>query len=240
VASRRRKPAPHAAASATRVVRRRDGAAPGLRKLPPDFEDLAAGRRDVLRPRHKPRGRIGDTRIAGLVAGVANHEARRVYDARVELGRKTLESGSEAELGKQLFDAVRMGLWRARNVTGFEAFAHHVLGVELDRATRLAERCANEHGATLEQLPDIAVALWMRSEAALLERCPEATIDVRVENEKVLLSLVLPLAPPVRAAEAVASIGRSAAGLARVLLDERGPREGGGGDRPRGRDRDRD
>jgi hypothetical protein len=240
VAARRRKPSPNAGATATRVVRRREGAAPGLRKLPPDYEDLAAGRRDTLRPRRRPRGRIGDTRVAGLIAGVANHEARRVYDARVERVRKDLESGSEGQLGRQLFEAVRLGIWRARSVVDFEAFAMHVLGIEPARATELAKSGAAEAGLELERLPDLAVAMWIRSEAALLERCPLGTIDVRVADDKILISLLLPLAPSLRVAESVAAIGRSATGLARVLLEEEAPREDRDQERgPGGRERNR-
>jgi hypothetical protein len=217
-------------------VRRREGTATGLRKLPPDYEDLAAGRRDTLRPRRRTRGRIGDTRIAGLIAGVANHEARRVYDARVERARQTLESGSEADLGQQIFDAVRLGIWRARNVVDFEAFATHVLGIETGRASRLAANSAAQHGLALERLPDLAVAVWVRSEAALLERCPLGTIDVRVADEKVLISLALPISPALRVAESIAAIGRSATGLARVLVEEDAPRDQ---DQDQNRDRDR-
>jgi len=225
VAARRRKALSSASASVTRVVRRRDGTAPGLRKLPPDYEDLAAGRRDTLRPRRRPRGRIGDTRVAGMIAGVPNHEARRVYDARLERLRRALETGSEDELGQQLFDAVRVGLWRARSVVDFEAFAVHVLGIDHARANQLAAGAAASSNALLERLPDIAVAVWIRSEAALLERCPKASIDVRVEREQILIALALPLAPSLRVAESLASIGRSATGLARVLSEEEGTRD---------------
>jgi hypothetical protein len=211
--------------------------------LPPDYEDLAAGRRDSLRPRRRPRGRIGDTRVAGLIAGVANHEARRVYDARVERARKAFESGSEDELAQQLLEAVRLGLWRARSVVDFEAFALHVLGVEPARASELTARAAARADLALERLPDLAVALWIRSEAALLERCPLGAIDVRVADEKILVALSLPLSPSLRVAESVAAIGRSATGLARVLQEEDAPRggeHGAGSDRDGERDGDRD
>ena len=225
MAARRRKAPDQAATEPHRVVRRREGAATGLRKLPPDFEDLASGRREVLRPRRKPRGRIGDTRVAGLIPGVANHEARYLYDARVERARRALEDGDDAALARQLCESFRLGLWRARNITGFDAFAQHVLGVEAERARALAEAGAAARNVALERLPDVAVALWIRSEAALLERCPAAAVDVRVENGQVLYALSLPLAPALGVAEAVAAVGRSAVGLARVLEDEGGARE---------------
>jgi hypothetical protein len=205
--------------------------------LPPDFEDLAAGRRDVLRPRRRPRGRIGDTRIAGLIAGVANHEARQVYDARVERARRLLDGGDEAVLAQQLCEAVQLGLWRARSVTGFDAFAQDVIGVPAERANELAHEHAARSNVALEQLPDVAVALWLRSEAALLERCPDGAVEVRIDEGRLSLSLGLPLAPPLGVAEAVAAIGRSAAGLVRVLESETRPRDP---DRPRDRNRGRD
>jgi hypothetical protein len=231
LAARRRKAAANEGGSSTRIVRRRPDSPSGLRKLPPDFEDLAAGRRDTLRPRRRPRGRIGDTRIAGLIAGVANHEARQVYDARVERARRLLDGGDEAVLAQQLCEAILLGVWRARSVTGFEAFAQDVIGVPAERARELAGQHAARQNVALEQLQDVAVALWLRSEAALLERCPDAAVEVKTHEGRLQLSVVLPLAPPLGVAEAVAAIGRSAAGLVRVLESETRP--------PRDRDRDR-
>ena len=215
--ARRRKREASALQGPAAVLRRRADGPRGLRKLPPDLEDLASGRRDVLRPRRKPRGRIGDSRVAGLIAGVANHEARRVYDARVERAAAASAAGDELALGALLCEAVLLGLWRARAVTGFEALAQDVMGVEPARAQSLAEASAAQRGLTLERLPEIAVALWMRSEAALLDRCPEAAVQVSVANERVALHLDLPLAPVERATEAVSAVGRAAGGLARVL-----------------------
>lgn len=215
-------------------VRRRTDGSSGLRKLPPDLEELASGRRDALRPRRKPRGRIHDTRVAGLIAGVANHEARRVYDGRLERLRAAAARDDENALEEQLCVAVLLGLWRARSITAFESFAQDVVGVDHARAWQLAERGAARLGVSLERLPDVAVALWMRSESALVERHPEGSVAVRVENERLELSISLPLAPPARAAEAVAAVGRAAGGLARVLTTDappgrQRPRGGGGG-----------
>ena len=64
------------------------------------------------------------------------------------------ESGGEAQLGRQLFEAVRLGIWRARSVVDFEAFAMHVLGIEPARATELAKSGAAEASLELERLPD--------------------------------------------------------------------------------------
>jgi hypothetical protein len=191
-----------------------------MRKLPADLEDWAAGRRAVLRPRRKPRGRIGDSRVAGLIPGVANHEARRVFDARVERATAAEAAGDESALGQLLCEAVLLGLWRARSVTGFDALAQDVIGIEPVRAEQLAQQSAAARGVALERMPDIAVALWMRSEAALLERVPEASVRVDSAAERVVLQLDLPLAPADRITEAVSAIGRAASGLARVLEAE--------------------
>jgi hypothetical protein len=215
--ARRRKREASALQAPPSVLRRRADGARGIRKLPADLEDLASGRRDVLRPRRKPRGRIGDSRVAGLVPGVANHEARRVYDARLERAAAASAAGDETTLAGVLCEAVLLGLWRARAVTGFEALAQAVLGIEPARAVALAEAAAAQRGVVLERLPDIAVALWMRGEAALLDRCPDASLRVNVANERVALHLDLPLAPVERTAEAVSAIGRAAGGLGRVL-----------------------
>ncbi len=158
-----------------------------------------------------------------------------MFDARAEALRA--QDAPEEALERGLCEAVLLGLWRARNVTGFDALAQHVLGLPLERARALAARGAERRGLQLEQLPDVAVALWLRSEAALLERCPQAAVEVRVEDERVELVLRLPLAPAAQAAEAVAAVGRSAAGLARVLGGE-APREAADARTrgPRGRD----
>ena len=224
MAARRRNRAVQGSAGHPGVRRRSDGPK-GLRKLPPDLEELAAGRRDSLRPRRRPRGRISDTRVAGLIPGVANHEARRVYDARLERLRAAVAQDDEPALQRQLSVAVLLGLWRARSITGFDGFAQDVVGIEAARARALAEQGAVERGVALDRLPDVAVALWMRSEAALLERSPDAAVEVRVEGERLRLSIELPLAPPWRTAEAVAAVGRAAGGLARVLTGE--PPRGG-------------
>jgi hypothetical protein len=215
-------------------VRRRNEGPAGLRQLPPDLEELASGRRDALRPRRKPRGRIHDTRVAGLIAGAANHESRRVYDARLERLRAGLAQNDDARLQAELYVVMRLGLWRARSITGFESFAQDVVGLDPVRAAALAARGAELRGTALEQLPDVAVALWIRSEAALVERFPNGQVEVRVEGERLQLSLDLPLAPSAGVAEAVAAVGRAAGGLARVLTSEpprrpEPPRGGGGG-----------
>jgi hypothetical protein len=193
--------------------------------LPADLEELASGRRDALRPRRRATGRLSDSRIAGLIPGVANHEARRVYDARVQQLRAAAEAPArEAELARGLYEAQRLALWRARQLTGFDAFAVDVVGLERDRAHALVEALVAEHQLPDEPLPDTAVALWLRGESALLERCPEGSIEAWVEEGELELRIVLPLEPAARAGEALGAIGRKASGLSRLLEEERDKR----------------
>jgi hypothetical protein len=158
-----------------------------------------------------------DSRIAGLIPGVANHEARRVYDARVALLRQAHSAGDEAVLAAGLCDAIRLGLWRARSVTGYEALAHDVVGIEVARAWELAERDAARRALPLERMPDIAVAVWLRTESALLDTCPQGSVEVRVDGEQLRIGVTLPMAPPEVVADALAAVGRNAANLARVF-----------------------
>jgi hypothetical protein len=227
VATKRRKTARKQGQAGAKGVRRRAAGGGGLRQLPPDLDDLASGRRDVLRPRRKPTGRLGDSRVAGLIPGVANHEARRVYDARVESLRAAAEAGSarEAELARGLYEARRLGLWRARQLTGFDAFAVDVVGVEVERARALVQTLVEGGGLDDERLPDTAVALWLRGEAALLDRCPEGRIEAHVQDGELELRIVLPLEPAGKAGDALGAIGRKAVGLTRLLDDERDRRE---------------
>jgi hypothetical protein len=223
VATKRRKTARKHAQAGAKGVRRRAAGGGGLRQLPPDLDDLASGRRDVLRPRRKPTGRLGDSRVAGLIPGVANHEARRVFDARVERLRDAAESDAagETELARGLYEARRLGLWRARQLTGFDAFAVDVVGLEVERARALVDALVQGQGLDDERLPDTAVALWLRGEAALLDRCPEGRIEARVHDGELELRIVLPLEPAGKAGDALGAIGRKAVGLTRLLDDER-------------------
>lgn len=224
MAARRRRADAIAPTSAARPVRRRGDGPPGLRKLPHDLEELASGRRDALRPRRRPTGRISDSRVAGLIAGVANHEARRVYDKRVERARRAVADSDLTALGAQLCEAILVELWRARSITGFEAFAQHVIGVDPAKAQELAQQAAEQRGLALQRLPDVAVALWLRGEAALLERCPTGELSARIEGDRLRLTVDVPVAPGVQAADALAAVGRSAAGLARILLEKPRPK----------------
>jgi hypothetical protein len=203
-------------------VRRSADAPKGLRRLPPEVEDLASGRSDYLRQRRRPdAGRMQDARIGGLIPGVPNHEARRVFDARVERLRSAVKANDEGALEQLLFEATQLGLWRARNVTGLDALCEGVIGLPIARGEALVEQAVLARGASRERMPDAAIALWMRCEAGLLEHCEGAAVDVRVEDEQLCIALKLPLASPERAADALAALGQNARQLGTTLVPER-------------------
>jgi hypothetical protein len=220
-----RRPAP--------VVRQRGEAPRGTRKLPADLEDLASGRREALKPRRRPEGRVHDGRVAGLLPGVPNHEARRVFDARLARLQQALEAEDVSALAAGLYDAEQLGLWRARNVTGFEALCENVLGLPKERGAALVaeEAAKRDEPMPVARLTDAAIALWMRCEAALLEGCPEVGVELASEAGRVVLRLDAPNERPELVAEALGALGRKARGLWDALTAER-PRP------PRDRDRE--
>jgi hypothetical protein len=192
-----------------------------MRQLPPEVEDLASGRSEYLRQRRRPDGRMQDPRIGGLIPGVPNHEARRVFDVRVERLRRAVQASDEAALEQQLFEAVQLGLWRARNVTGLDALCEGVIGLPIARGEALVEQAVQARGASRDRLPDSAIALWMRSEAGLLEHCEEGAVEVRVEDEQLRIALALPLGTPERAADALMALGQNARQLGTTFVPER-------------------
>lgn len=204
------------------VVRRTADEPRGLRHLPPEVEDLAAGRSEYLRrQRQPPSGRIEDPRVAGLIPGVPNHEARRVFDARVSRLRAALAAEDELALGQHLHDAVLLGMWRARNVQGLDAFCEGVIGLRGARAEELVKRAVTARGQAAQQLPEAAVALWMRGEAALLASCDAASIEVRSDGDTLQIKLTVPLSQPEQAADALMAVGHNARGLGQALIPER-------------------
>lgn len=204
------------------VVRRTADAPRGLRHLPPEVEDFAAGRSEYLRrQRQPPRGRIEDPRVAGLIPGVPNHEARRVFDARVARLRAALAAEDEAALGQSLHDAVLLGLWRARNVQGLDALCEGVVGLRGARAEELLKQAVEARGHAATQLPESAVALWMRGEAALLAVCDAASIEVRSDGDALQIKLTVPLSQPEQAADTLMAVGHNARGLGQAFIPER-------------------
>ncbi|MCB9619973.1 MAG: hypothetical protein H6721_29665 [Sandaracinus sp.] len=191
------------------VVRRGD--AP-RRRLAPDLEEIARGDADFVRSR-PPRPRLNDPRPVALVAGVANRDARLVFEARVEAMQALRED--EAALGPLLAEALWLGLWRCRSVTSFDALVEEMLELPADQARGLAEVACHAAGLPAEPLSEELVAVWLRSEAALLE-LGEGRVFVRPADADTL-TLRLSVSA---ASTALEAIGRRMAPLA---SDRRGP-----------------
>jgi hypothetical protein len=152
-----------------RVVRR----APAERKrLPKDLEAFAKSDSLRFRPEREPeRTRLRDPRAVAMVPGVANRDARKLADARVEALIALIDTGANGaeQVEFELAHAVRMGLWRGRSLTGFEALAENVLGLTTEDARARAERGAARAGMSNETASEEAIAIAWRTEVALLE-----------------------------------------------------------------------
>lgn len=161
-----------------------------------------------------------------VLPGVRNTEARTVYDVRVERLRSAAAREDSAALAEGLYEAQRLALWRARNVTDFDAFAEHVVGLSVDRARELAAEGATAAGASADGAAEVTawsrefVALWVRSEAALIRICPTASVRVATRNGRHELELRLPAEPVPTAVEALKSLGPALTGLARLTAAE--------------------
>lgn len=195
--------------AAVEVVRRRPDEA--RKRLPAELEAFAAGDDDALWRRERQGGRIDDPRPAAstLVPGVANRDARLVGDARVRRLRAAIDAGDDELLAEELADAVRLAVWRALNVVGFDAFAEAVLGIRAEHGRQLAKRGAARMGEVCRPADEAIVAMWMRAESGLLEHAPDARVSLREER----LHLDVPMD---RAAAALSGVGRRAAPLAKV------------------------
>jgi hypothetical protein len=175
-----------------KVVRR---AAAERKRLPPELEAFAASDERVLRT-ERTTPKLDDPRTVYLIPGVANRHARLVYDRRLEALRAALDDARSAgadpqaapdtpapgaqpsrapalegdarrRLGALLSEALRLGWWRGKSLTGFDALVDGVLGLPVDEAEALA-RAANG-GRLPERLHDHAVAMVLRAEAGLAE-----------------------------------------------------------------------
>lgn len=178
------------------------------KRLPAELEAFAAGDDDALWRRERQRGRIEDPRpvSATLVPGVANRDARLVGEARVKRLRAAIAENDEEQLAEELSDAVRLAVWRALNVVGFDVFAEAVLGIASERGRALAKEGARRIGEVCKPEDEATVAMWMRAESGLLEHAPDARASLRRGR----LHLELPLDC---AAEALSGVGRRAAPL---------------------------
>lgn len=167
----------------TEVVRR---PASERKRLPPELEAFA--RSDEKRLRGKPRSpRLNDPRDVALVPGVANRDARQVFEARIEaLGDAAKDRESpegRARLARLLAEAYFLGLWRGRSITGFDVMVDALLEIPADEARQLAEAGADALDLELDQATEEAVAIWFRADAALLEAGQEARISPYVNEE---------------------------------------------------------
>lgn len=222
---------------ASKVERRRKGAP--RKKLSPELEALARGDEKALRKKRKER--LRDPRPVALIPGVANRDARSVADARVEAMRAMIAWEDQDSLDRAFADLMILRLWRGRSITGMDAFTEDLLELAPADARKAAERGAAATGRTLEPLDDVAVAAWLRTEAALLELGIDGRVGVDGEG-RLALSF-----PAVAAPEAFDGIAHR---LAPLLEDRRPPRpsrddgdRGGRDDRkgpPRGRGGPRD
>jgi len=202
--ARKQKPEP------PKVVRR----AVGTRKpLPEALEAFARGDDDALWRRSRST-RIDDPRpvASARVPGVANRDARLVYDARVKRLRAAMEAGDERALGEALADAVRLRLWRAGAIVGFDAFTEAVLGVGAARARALAADGAAAIGEPCEPGDERVIALWIRLEAGVLEGSAEGRVSLR--GGRFVLEV-----PVGAAALALSGVGRRATPMMKVPLE---------------------
>lgn len=184
--------------------------------MPREIEDLASGRTDRL-PRKPRRPRLADPRAAALVPGVANRDARALFDARVDALREAQaehpnDAAATDRLARGLAEAVLLGLWRGRSVTGFDAFAFDVLGIEPVEAARLADEGARALGVPRDRLTDEAIAAWMRTEVALLETGVRGAVRAHPADDGEVLRIELDVG---RAPEALDAIGHRLGPLAR-------------------------
>lgn len=188
--------------------------------MPADLHDLAEGRVNRLRRPPKPREVLEDDRGAHVLPGVRNTEARAVYDRRVATLRAAATREDQAALEAGLYEAQCLGLWRARNVTDFDAFAEHVVGMGVERARELAEAGAARGAAGTTPLAREFVALWVRTEAALLKICPTARARIVRGAAGLELEIRVDADPVPRAVEALRELGPALTGLAKLTSSE--------------------
>jgi hypothetical protein len=185
--------------------------APSERKrLPPDLEAFAGGDEDALWRRPVKR-RVNDPRPVMLVPGVANRDARAVYEARERRLRAALKQADRDAASLELAEAARMQVWRGHSVVGWEVFVEDVLGISREEATQLRERGAALSGSSEPASEDV-VAVWMRAEAGLLESSPDACVRLRGAPGAERLVLEVPIHD---AAAALSNVGRRATPVAR-------------------------
>jgi len=182
------------------VVRR----APGDRKrLPPELEEFA--RSDEKRlppPRRRPR--LHDPRAAALIPGVANRDARLVFDYQLERTREWLaDEESTAQADEALAVLWLARLWRGRSLTSFAATSVEFLELSAEEAKQRAERGAEAMGLRLDPLSEEATAIWVRALAALIDAELPARIRPSADGQSLVFELEVDSAP-----EALLEMGR--------------------------------
>ena len=175
--------------------------------MPEHLQAFASGDDDALW-RRPARARLNDPRPVLLVPGVANRDARAVYEARERRLRALIDEGDEAGLAIALAEASRMQVWRGRSLVGWAVFVEDVLGMDPAEADALAAKGAECVGG-LEPAPEEVVAAWMRAEAGAIEASGDAA-RVHLRNDRLVIDLPVEGAPA-----AMAAIGRRATPLAR-------------------------
>jgi hypothetical protein len=197
------KPRPRKGPKEPVVVRR---SASERKPMPADLEAFAGGDEDALWRRPAKR-RLNDPRAVMLVPGVANRDARAVYEARERRIRSAVRRGDRSALAIELAEASRLALWRAHSVVGWDVLVEEVL--RIDRAEAEALRA---EGAEIVGSSDVAdedtIAVWMRAEAGAIEGSPEACVHLRGDR----LIIEIPIAG---AATGLAGAGRRSTPLAR-------------------------
>jgi hypothetical protein len=147
------------------------------KRLPADLEAFAGGDDDALW-RRPARARIDDPRPVMLVPGVANRDARAVYEARERRLRRALDENDRDAAAIELAEAAMLRVWRGHSIVGFDAFTIDVLGLDRDAAQALLARGKELLGASGASSEEI-VATWMRAEAGALEGHADAAVRFR-------------------------------------------------------------
>jgi hypothetical protein len=148
-----------------------------------------------------------------------------VYDRRVLALRRAVERDDLDALATGLYEAQCLGLWRARNITDFEAFAENVAGVQTERARSLVGMAVARSGDSPRPLSKEIVALWVRTEAALVQVAAGAVVHVAIAADGPCLQIHLPAEPPARAVEALRNVAVGIAGLGKLLASGEEPRK---------------
>lgn len=186
------------------VVRRPGGE---RKRLPDDLERFAGGDDDALWRRPVKR-RINDPRPVLLVPGVANRDARAVYEARERRAKAARDAGDRELLALELAEASRLGIWRGHSLVSWDTYVEDVLELSPKEAATLRdEGGARTGGVALAS--ESVIATWMRAEAGAIE-ATGADVAVRFDGERLHVELPIDSAPA-----ALAAMGRRAAPLAR-------------------------